>query len=61
MLFAALIISLVLARLLRGCVKWVIVAALIAFVANRDPILASKVWGLASEGWQALRNFVMDL
>lgn len=60
MFFAALIISMVLARAFRGCVKWVIIAALLTWIANRDPILASKVSGLASEAWHSLREFIVN-
>jgi hypothetical protein len=54
-------LSMLVARSLRGCLKWIVLAGLVAVVCNRDPVLASKLWDLLSEAAAKLREFVMEL
>jgi hypothetical protein len=61
MFFAALILSLIIGRVLRGCLKWLLLAGLIALVANRDPVLWSKCAELFNEVLHSVREWILTL
>ena len=61
MFFAALILSMVIGRVLRGCLKWLLLAALLAWIAKTDPVLSDRIWVLLSEAWRSAREFILSL
>jgi len=58
--FLALILSGLVFRCLRGCTKWLVIGGVLAFIANRDPVLWSKCVDLAEQGFHALREWVIS-
>lgn len=47
--FLAMVASGLCFRFLRGCAKWLVLAGLLAFAANKDPALWSKCTQLAGD------------
>jgi hypothetical protein len=60
MFFAAILISVFLARCFRGCAKYVVIAILLAVIANKDPVLWSKLSQLFNEAWHAVREWIVS-
>jgi hypothetical protein len=61
MFFAAIIISTIVAGLVRGCAKYFVIVALFAFVAYKDPVLAQKVSELFNQAVHELREWIVSL
>jgi hypothetical protein len=61
MIFAALILAAFCGRLFRGCLKYAVIAALLIYVAHRDPELAHKCWQLFDEAMRELREWIVNL
>jgi hypothetical protein len=61
MLFAAILIAAFLGRFCRGCVKWLVLAGLLALVANRDPVLWSKLAELFDSAFHDFREWILRL
>jgi hypothetical protein len=58
---AAILLSMLVRSLFRGCLKWFVLLGLLAVIANRDPALAAKLWTLASQTFEQVREFIMSL
>jgi hypothetical protein len=59
--FLAALISGLCFRFIRGCAKWVVLAGLLSLIAVRDPILWQQFVVLASQAYQAFREFILSL
>jgi hypothetical protein len=60
MWFLAIIIGSLLAGLVRGCTKYVVIVALLSFVAYKDPVLWAKLSELFNEAWHAFREWIVS-
>jgi hypothetical protein len=61
MFFAALIMSLLLGRMFRGCLKYALLAAFLVWLSRTDPVLSHRIWDLLERGWEELREFILSL
>lgn len=61
MWFLALIVSIVLARVMRGCAKYAVLAGLLAWISWKDPVLAGKLSDLGQQAFHALREWILTL
>ena len=58
--FLAMILSGLVFRCLRGCLKYGVIAGILAFVAYKDPVLWSKCLQLTEQCFHALREWVIS-
>jgi hypothetical protein len=51
----------VIGRMMRGCFKYALLAALLVYVSRADPVLSHRIWDLLDRGWMGLREFLLSL
>jgi hypothetical protein len=61
MAFIAILIACFLGKVFRGCLKYLVLAALFIWLSRSDPVLANKIWELAEELGRGFREFMMGL